>query len=179
MKVLVLGGNRFSGKALVNKLIAEKNEVHVFNRSGTSPPGAHVIKGNRNNLADLKEVHFSDYDCIVDMCLYKLDQFTLIKDLIPACVNYVFVSSGVVDYPHAFGKYGREKIEVESALINSSLNFKILRPSYVIGRNDHNGRLAYYISMLENGDPIVVDGDGSCPINLVFVQYLNRLLLSS
>ena len=170
MKILVLGGNRFSGKALVNKLVDEKKEVHVFNRSGTAPMGVRVIKGNRNNIADLKKIDFDSYDCVVDMCLYKLDQFNLIRDLLPVNTNYVFVSSGVVDYPKAFGEYAREKIEVESALINSHLNFKILRPSYIIGRGDHNDRLGYYINMLKNGMPIEVDGRGDCPINLVFVQ---------
>ena len=41
---------------------------------------------------------FDDYDCIIDMCLFKPEQFELIKDSIPTDTNYIFVSSGAVDY---------------------------------------------------------------------------------
>ena len=54
MKILVIGGNRFAGRALVKELLWEYryNFVDVFNRSGTGPSGSHIIQGDRNNLND-------------------------------------------------------------------------------------------------------------------------------
>ena len=50
-KVLILGGNRFVGKALAKKIVWEYryNFVDVFNRSGTGPWGTNIIQGDRNN----------------------------------------------------------------------------------------------------------------------------------
>ena len=36
-KVLVFGGNRFVGKALIEKLLDQGYNVDMFNRSGTGP----------------------------------------------------------------------------------------------------------------------------------------------
>ena len=172
MKILVIGGNRFVGKALVKELLWEYryNFIDVFNRSGTGPSGSHIIQGNRNNIEDLKQIDFSKYDCIVDMCLFKLEQFNLIKDLIPEDINYIFVSSGAVDYIDAFGEYAKDKQDVELALSKTNINYKIVRPSYIVGKGNHRPRLGYFISQLKNKEIIEIDGDGNYPINLVFVQ---------
>ena len=57
MKVLIIGGNRFVGKALAQKILWEDTFkdrynhgcIDVFNRSGTSPRRVNAIKGDRNN----------------------------------------------------------------------------------------------------------------------------------
>ena len=98
-KVLILGGNRFVGKALAKRIIWEYryNYVDVFNRSGTGPWATNIIQGDRNNSKDLMKIDFSEYDCIVDMCLFKPWQFLLLDGLIPSSINYIFVSSGAAD----------------------------------------------------------------------------------
>jgi len=172
MRILIIGGNRFVGKKLAKRLIKESHNVHVLNRSGTGPDGAFVSKFDRNNKEDYDYINFSNYDCIVDMCLFKLEQFELIKDFIPTNTNYIFVSSGAVDYidTNSFGDYAVEKMEVERALSQTNLNYKIIRPSYIVGIGNHRPRLGYYISQLKNKKPISIDGDGDYPINLVFAD---------
>ena len=98
MKILVIGGNRFVGKKLVERLITESHKVTVLNRSGTGPARAIKVKFDRNNKLDIDSFNFQGFDCIVDMCLFKPEQFYLIKDSIPTHTNYIFVSSGAVDY---------------------------------------------------------------------------------
>ena len=176
-KILIIGGNRFVGKSLVDKLISF-NTLDLFNRSGTGSSYANIIKGDRNDINDLLKINFKKYDCIVDMCLYKLEQFKLIKDLIPDNINYVFISSGAVDYTKAFGEYGVEKKNIEKALTKTNINYKIIRPSYIVGEGDHIGRLSYFISKLNNKDSIEISGDGNYPINIVFVQDVVKCLLS-
>ena len=180
MKVLVIGGNRFVGKILTKKIVEEDryNYVDVFNRSGTGHWGVDIIQGNRNNIEDLKQIDFSKYDCIVDMCLFKLEQFNLIKDLIPEDVNYIFVSSGAVDYIDTFGEYAKDKEDVELALSKTNINYKIVRPSYIVGKGNHRPRLGYFISQLKNKEIIEMSGDGNYPINLVFVQDVVNCLMN-
>jgi len=172
VKILVLGGNRFVGKKLVNELLIYHQIVTVLNRSGTGPNGARKVKFDRNNKSDIKSFNFNEFDCIVDMCLFKPEQFDLIKDSIPKDANYIFVSSGAVDYidTNSFGDYAVEKMEVEKALSETDLNYKIVRPSYIVGMGNHRPRLGYYISQLKNNKPIAIDGDGNYLINLVFAD---------
>ena len=174
MRILVIGGNRFVGKALAKKIVWEYryNFVDVFNRSGTGPWGTNIIQGDRNNRKDLDKIDWDKYDTIVDMCLFKIEQFELIKNHIPIHTNYIFVSSGAVDYidTNSFGDYAVEKMDIEKALLKSSLNYKIIRPSYIVGMGNHRPRLGYYISQLKNNEPITIDGDGNYPINLVFAK---------
>ena len=169
MKILILGGNRFVGKQLSEELFTH-NEIDIFNRSGTGISNINIIQGDRNNKSDLEKINFDKYDCIVDMCLYKVEQFNLIKDLIPRDTNYIFVSSGAVDYAEAFGEYGIEKRNLEEELIKTALNYKIVRPSYVVGRGTHRPRLGYFIDKLKNNEIIELSSNENYPINLVFVQ---------
>ena len=172
MRILVIGGNRFVGKKLVNRLLNESHHVSILNRSGTGPDGASIYKFNRNDKSNYDDIDYDTYDCIVDMCLFKPEQFELIKDYISKDTNYIFVSSGAVDYidTNSFGDYAIEKMEVEKALSETDLNYKIVRPSYIVGMGNHRPRLGYYISQLKNNEPIAIDGDGNYPINLVFAE---------
>ena len=179
MKVLIIGGNRFVGKKLVKTLLKNKNQVTVLNRSGTGPDGATKIKFDRNIKSDILSFNFNKFDCIVDMCLFKPKQFNLIKDEIPTDVNYIFVSSGAVDYidTKSFGDYAIEKMDVEKSLSQTDLNYKIIRPSYIVGIGNHRPRLGYYINKLKNNEPISIDGDGDYPINLVFANDVVNCLI--
>ena len=153
-KVLILGGNRFVGKALAKKIVWEYryNFVDVFNRSGTGPRGTNIIQGDRNDREDLEKIDWDKYDTIVDMCLFKPEQFQLIEYQIPKDTNYIFVSSGAADerYIKYYGDYGHEKREVEMLLKSSDLNYKIVRPSYIVGIGNHRPRLGYYMNKIIN-----------------------------
>ena len=126
MKILVIGGNRFVGKKLVIELIKNLHDVTVLNRSGTGPDGARKFVFDRNIKSHIDSFKFDEFDCIVDMCLFKPEQFNLIKDSINDKINYIFVSSGAVDYidTNSFGDYAIEKMEVEKLLSKTNINYK-------------------------------------------------------
>jgi len=183
-KVLIIGGNRFVGYDLSKKLLTYGYEVDVFNRTGTSAnDNINIIKGDRNNKEDLDKIDFDQYHAIVDMCLYLPSQFDLIKDLISSKTNYIFVSSGAADvrYVESFGDYGRDKLKIEGMLKSTDINFDIIRPSYIVGINNHRPRLGYFIDRLANDEVIHVAGDGKNLINIVFVddvvEVLTKLVL--
>ena len=177
--VLIIGGNRFVGKALSERLLHKGVQVDVFNRSGTSSDlrtrdieGIDIIQGDRNKPEDLAKIDFTKYDCIVDMCLFFESQFDLIEHLIPNETNYIFVSSGAADdrYIEHYGDYGVDKKKVESRLEDSDINFKIVRPSYIVGKGNHRPRLGHYMNKIIHKEHIEIAGDGKNTINIVFVQ---------
>jgi nucleoside-diphosphate-sugar epimerase len=173
MNVLIFGGNRFVGKALSKVLINKDYSIDVFNRSGTSADdNINIIQGDRNKSEDIEKIDFTKYDCIVDMCLFFPSQFDLVKDKIPKETNYIFVSSGAADYRYidSYGDYGKDKLAVEELLEFSDINYKIIRPSYIVGVGNHRPRLGHYINCICEEKPIKIDGDGNNEINLVFVQ---------
>ena len=177
--VLIIGGNRFVGKALSERLLHKGVQVDVFNRSGTSSDlrtrdieGIDIIQGDRNKPEDLAKIDFTKYDCIVDMCLFFESQFDLIEHLIPNETNYIFVSSGAADdrYIEHYGDYGVDNKKVESRLEDSDINFKIVRPSYIVGKGNHRPRLGHYMNKIIHKEHIEIAGDGKNTINIVFVQ---------
>lgn len=178
-KVLIIGGNRFVGYDLSKKLLTYGYEVDVFNRTGTSANNnINIIKGDRNNKEDLDKIDFDQYHAIVDMCLYLPNQFDLIKDLISSKTNYIFVSSGAADvrYVESFGDYGRDKLKIEGVLKSTDINFDIVRPSYIVGINNHRPRIGYFVEKLNNDEVIHVAGDGKNLINIVFVEDVVEVL---
>jgi len=175
MKIAIIGGNRFTGKRLVEKLVGS-HEVTLFNRSASG--GSNVVKFDR----DVDNINLNGFDCVVDMCLYTLEQFKLIKKSIPAQVRYIFVSSVAVRYKDTFGSYAIEKENIEKELSDTNLNYIIVRPSYIVGYGNHIMRLEYFIDKLINGESIKID-NGDCPINLVDVndvaECLKHIILST
>jgi len=175
-RVLIFGGNRFVGKQL-SEVLVDKYRVDVFNRSGTSSDDRiSVIQGDRNNKQDIDKIDFDKYDYIVDMCLFFPSQLKLIMDSVKS--KYIFVSSAAANdrYIEYYGDYGKDKLAVEDMLVDSDLDYVIIRPSYIVGEGDHRNRLNYYLDSIQNETPIKVDGDGSNKINMVFsVDVVNVL----
>ena len=193
MTILIIGGNRFVGKLLAEALTKLNHKVTVFNRKGTGPEGCLIIKGDRNNLEDLKQINFTHFDCVVDMCLYNPEQFKLIEPLLDDKSKYIFISSGAAykdpdTWPidennellgmEAYGNYGVEKAEVEKLIFNSHLyNYKILRPTYIVGEGNHNPRLGHYIKCLKNEETIHIAGNGENIVSLVFADDVVDLII--
>ena len=73
-QILILGGNRFVGLQL-SKALQSNYQVTIFNRKGTGIEGVNIIQGDRNNENDINQIPFSDFDVILDFCLFKPEQF--------------------------------------------------------------------------------------------------------
>ena len=97
-RILVMGGRRFVGKALVNKLLQEGNDVTVANRSGSSAFGleVHNLVFDRNSYESISEkISKEDYDVVYDMICYSSKNAKDIIDNI-STEKYIMVSSCTV-----------------------------------------------------------------------------------
>ena len=167
MKILIIGGNRFVGKLVAQKLL-NNYDVTVINRKGTGPDGCTILKGDRNNnlkfIDKLKDIKF---DIVIDMCLYNLEQCFLIDKLFTGKVSkYIFISS-IASKMKGFGEYGINKKKCEKYLKSLPIPYVILQPTYIIGRDDHTSRLTYYIDKILNNEKISIDGKGNKIINFI------------
>jgi len=168
MRIFVFGGNRFVGKALVEKLIPD-NKVTLFNRTGTGPEGATIITGDRNDPSTINHINFNSYDLIIDFCLFKEEQFGKFADLVPWDTKYIFISSASVGRKQ-WGEYGTDKEACELLVADKFKNYKIIRPPYIDGENSHRARTAQIINQIENNKPVTIAGDGNYYINITWVD---------
>lgn len=128
LKVLVLGGTRFLGPAIVDHALARGHEVTLFNRGKSNPgmyPDVEKLKGNRGAHADprrgrpaapvdLKSLEGRTWDVAIDTSGYWPEFVEASsKQLAKQVGHYVFVSTISV-YPG----FGRDPAEIteESSL---------------------------------------------------------------
>lgn len=96
MKVLVIGGTVFVGRAVVGEALADGATVTVFNRgrSGAVPDGVEHVTGDRTDATDLQQLAGRRFDLVVDTCGYVPADVARSAELLAGtCGHYSFVSS--------------------------------------------------------------------------------------
>lgn len=95
MKILVIGGTRFLGKALVEAALERGHTLSLFHRGRTNPdwfPELEKLHGDRNN--DLGALSNHQWDAVIDTCAYFPRQVsTLLESLHGAIGHYTLISS--------------------------------------------------------------------------------------
>ncbi len=184
MRVLVIGGNRFVGRHLVNKLLEGGHEVVLFNRGQHPAPVAsevRVIHGDRKQHDMLQEkLAGESFDAVVDMVAYDAaDVEGAVKALSGRTGRYLLVSTAsaypigacpvpiretdpLVDDPK--NAYGYHKVMAEKTAIeahaSSGFPATIIRFPAVYGPYDPQAREWYFIRRLFDGRRQIVLPDG-------------------
>ena len=95
MRLLVLGGTKFLGRAAVEVALARGHEVTLFNRGETNPelfPEAKKLRGDRT--ADLSALEGRDWDVVLDPSGYIPSVVRASAEaLVDRQPTYLFVSS--------------------------------------------------------------------------------------
>src|SRR5438034_7917999 len=98
VKLLVLGGTKFLGRAAVEAALARGDEVTLFNRGETNPElfaEAEKLRGDRDG--DLSALEGREWDAVIDPSGYVPRVVRASAELLRASAgHYVFVSSGSV-----------------------------------------------------------------------------------
>ena len=113
MNLLIIGGTKFVGPALVDAALSRGHRVTLFNRGLTadeSMPGVETIIGDRET--DLDRLAGRRWDAVIDTCGYVPRVAALSAEALRAAVDlYVFISSLSV-YPPAGAPERDESAEV-------------------------------------------------------------------
>ncbi len=186
MKVLVMGGTRFNGRALVNELVRHDHEVTVFNRGqtpGELPDNVERLYGDRRDYKNLTEtLRGREFDCVQDISGVRPED---VKGLLAALDDrfghYIFPSSTVIytrsnllpiteDHPvdrsENQDRYGLNKLTSEEYLMerfrHEGLPVTVVPFSMVFGPHNHLvDREARMFHRIANGRPVLIPGDGT------------------
>jgi nucleoside-diphosphate-sugar epimerase len=98
MRLLVLGGTRFIGRAIVTAAVDQGWNVTIFNRglSGADVAGADIVRGDRTRVEDLASLGRGgrSWDAVVDTSGYvPRDVLAACECLEPLAKQYVFMST--------------------------------------------------------------------------------------
>lgn len=97
MRLLVLGGTRFVGPAVVDTALAAGWEVVTFNRgrAGRGSPRVRTIRGDRTNATDVARLACSGtWDAVIDLSGYVPRQtLAVCRALSSTTSRYIFVST--------------------------------------------------------------------------------------
>ena len=103
MRLLVLGGTKFLGRAVVDAALARGHEVTLFNRGETAPdlyPELERLTGDRDG--DLAALEGGEWDAVVDTSGYVPRIVRASAELLePRAGRYLFVSSISVYADHS------------------------------------------------------------------------------
>ncbi|MDF1663737.1 MAG: NAD-dependent epimerase/dehydratase family protein [Planctomycetota bacterium] len=102
MKILIIGGTLFIGRAIALKLFEDGHEVAVLNRGKTSPdlPGAiQLIKGDRDNLAASRAdiLGFAPEVVLHNIVIHK-GHITDLQELVAGVVKRIVLTSSMDVY---------------------------------------------------------------------------------
>ncbi len=187
-KVLVTGGSRFNGLAVVEELVRTGYEVATFNRGVTPvvlPRGVRQIHGDRHDHEAMRTLFANEsFDAIIDTSAYNKDDVDGILDIYKGRVgHYIFISS-CASYapslaspihedrtpfnfdPSERNNYGRNKAIVETFLIDEHRTwgapYSTAKLPTVMGpRNNAKQREQLMFHRLLQGRPVLIPGNGS------------------
>jgi 2'-hydroxyisoflavone reductase len=194
LRLLVLGGTRFVGRALVEAALERGHELTLFNRGQTNAelfPGVARIRGDRGG--DLAALTTGSWDAVVDVAAYFPQIAQISADALRGHVSrYLFVStiSVYADYstpPHEDSAltpledpddstdetYGARKAECE-AIVGRAFGegATIVRPGLIVGPHDPTDRFSYWPKRIARGGRVLAPGDPADPLQFIDVRDL-------
>jgi 2'-hydroxyisoflavone reductase len=203
MRILVLGGTRFVGRAVVDQAVSRGHDVTTFTRGrhGEPRPGAEAWHGDRTSREDLKMLARREWDAVVDTSVIAPAHVAASAALLAGHVgHYTYVSTLSV-YP---GR-PREPVTEDSATYDcqadalgdvESLGYGplksgceravaaafpgrglIVRPGLISGPHDDAGRLPWWLARLARGGRVLAPGDPGRPVRLTDARDLAAWVL--
>ena len=205
MRLLVLGGTRFVGRAYVQEALAAGHEVTLFNRGETNPglfPDVEKIRGDREVSLEPLTSLGRTWDAVYDPSCYvpRVARMAAeaLQDLAP---HYAFVSSlsvyddlsttnqdetghlGEIDDPATEDitdeSYGPLKVlaerEVQRVYGDRAL---VLRPGYICGPFDSLWRMPYWLHRMTRGGEVLAPESPAAPVQLIDARDIARFALA-
>lgn len=200
MKILVIGGTYFLGKAFVEKACRE-HELILLNR-GNKPlqiEGIKSYRGDRHDTAALQQIE-GDYDVIVDFCAYEAGDIRLIAENFKGRFRqYVFISTCDVYrkgtgeilteespleermFPGPEGAYISGKVALEKELKECAcaydFEYTSIRPAFIYGEDNYAPREGIYFQWIEKAGQILHPADAAGEFQMVYAGDCAEVIL--
>ncbi len=201
MRILIIGGTAFLGRALVEAALARQHQVTIFHRGNTNRglfPQVEEILGDRNG--DLSALQGRQWQAVIDTCGYFPRQVRASAGLLAGSVErYVFISSvsvyastsqkGVDE--RAPGGQLPEGMEAEAQTEITGENYGplkvlceqaaeeampgrtlVIRPGLIVGPHDPTDRFTYWPWRVAQGGPVLAPGQPERGLQFIDVRDL-------
>ncbi|MBC7725626.1 MAG: HpcH/HpaI aldolase/citrate lyase family protein [Burkholderiaceae bacterium] len=204
MKLLVLGGTEFVGRALVDDALARGWEVTVFHR-GTEPiPGVASLQGDRTESGGLAVLaaavrEGAGWDIVADTWSHAPSAVRDTARLLAGHAGgYIYISSrSVYAYPTAAGADERAPVVAASAdggeddyatmkaggELAATAEFGdralLVRAGLILGPHENIGRLPWWLGRLARGGTVLAPGPADLPIQYIDARDLAAWALSA
>jgi 2'-hydroxyisoflavone reductase len=189
MDILLLGGYRFLGRAIIGAAQARGHAVSAFNRGNLTPlPGVEQLTGERESPVFPQGRR---WDAVVDTSGYVprhvRSAASALRDRIDC---YAFVSSLSV-YPFPMppnvdetaallddASYGGQKAACE-AVLDEVLPGRALavRAGFIVGPYDNTDRFNTWIERAARPEPFILPGDPAAPLQLIDARDLGEWIV--
>jgi 2'-hydroxyisoflavone reductase len=203
VRILVLGGTRFVGRAVVEAALGRGDTVTMFNRGITNSglfPGVETVTGDRSQ--DLIPLGRREFDAVVDVACYDPAAARVSAQALRGRVGrYVFVSTVSVyasqstteeqleDAPLAQLKpdpgdplenYGANKALCEAVIRETYAGQALIgRPGLITGPHDPTDRFPYWPRRIARGGRVLAPGDAGDLTQVIDVRDLAAFLLDA
>ncbi|MBC3839731.1 NAD-dependent epimerase/dehydratase family protein [Streptacidiphilus sp. 4-A2] len=180
MRLLILGGTEFVGRAVSDEALTRGWEVTLFNRGRLdSPPGVTALRGDRTEAGGLAELGHGTWDIVLDTWTGAPSAVRDSARLLSGrAAHYVYVSSrSVYEFPAPAGlpeegpvvdadpdddspdDYARAKRGGELAALDAFGERALLaRAGLVLGPRENVGRLPWWLARIARGGPVLAPG---------------------
>lgn len=204
MKLLIIGGTRFLGRALVDEALAAGHEITLFNRGQSNPglyPTVEQIHGDRDG--GLHVLAGRQWDAVIDTCGYVP---RLVRDsaefLADAVGHYTFISTMSVyaepiptdlDENGAVAvladntteeitgeTYGALKAQCELAASEAMSGRALhIRAGLIVGPHDQSDRFTYWPYRIARGGEVLAPVSPDYGVQFIDVRDLARWILQA
>jgi 2'-hydroxyisoflavone reductase len=202
VRLLILGGTKYLGRAAAEAALARGHELTLFTRGETNPdlfPEAERLRGDR--AGDLSALEGRRWDAVLDTSGQVPRVVRASAELLRDSGRYAFVSSisvyadvsrgpreedAVADLGEAsadelasdFSNYGALKAlcerEVQEVFGERAL---VVRPGLIVGAHDPTGRFTYWARRLERGGEVLAPGPPERRVQFIDVRDLGEWLV--
>ncbi len=200
LRLLVLGGTNFLGRAFVARALEAGHELTLFNRNKTNRElfSGRVEKVVGDRTIDLRALEARGFDAVVDVaCYFPVDAARAVEALCLAA-RYLFVSSVSVYADQSVPcdehspvaelrdptdksdkSYGARKAACEE-IVRAAFGEKatVVRPGLIVGPHDPTDRFGYWPRRMALGGEVLAPGDPSDPQQFIDVRDLASFMLA-
>ncbi|MGV9456173.1 NAD-dependent epimerase/dehydratase family protein [Streptomyces sp. NPDC003635] len=190
MRLLMLGGTEFVGRAVVEAAVGRGWEVTVFHRGRhEAPDGVRALHGDRTAEDGLAALAEGEWDAVVDTWSGApravRDTARLLRDRVG---HYVYVSScSVYEWAPPAGyaedavvvtgaapdagqtAYPQDKRGAELAVLDAfgAGRSALVRAGLILGPYENVGRLPWWLNRMARGGPVLAPGPRDLPLQYV------------